>query len=40
MKQGRQNGMKPGSVNVDLMQVLVIINSDGIMINVNVNVKN
>ena len=34
------NGMKHVSVNVDQMQVFVIINSDGIMINVNVNVKN
>ena len=32
--------MKHESVNVDYMQVFVIINNAGIMINVNVNVKN
>ena len=40
MKQGIQNGMKHVSVNVDQMQVFVIVNNAGIMINVNVNVKN
>ena len=32
--------MKRVSVNVEWMQVFVIINSAGIMINVDVNVKN
>ena len=40
MKQDIQNGMKHVSVNVDQMQVSVIINNAGIMINVNVNVMN
>ena len=40
MKQDTQNGMKRVSVNVDQMQVFVIINNIGIMINVGVNVKN
>ena len=40
MKQGIQNGMKHVSVNVDQMQVFLIINNNGIMRNVNVNVKN
>ena len=39
MKQGIQNGMKHVSVNVDQMQVFLIINNAGIMINVNVNAK-
>ena len=32
--------MKLVSANVDLMQVFVIINKDGIKINADVNVKN
>ena len=32
--------MKPVSVNVDLMQLLVIINNVGIMINADANAKN
>ena len=40
MKQDISNGMKYVSVNVDQMQVFAIINNSGIMINVNVNVKN
>ena len=39
MKQGIQNGIKL-NVNVDQMQVFVVINKDGIMINANVNAKN
>ena len=40
MKQDKYLGMKFANVNVDQMQVLVIINNVGIMINANVNVKN
>ena len=40
MKLDLQNGMKRVSVNVDQMQLFVIINNVGIMINVDVNVKN
>ena len=40
MKQDIQNGMERKNVNVDQMDVLVIINKDGVKINVNVNVKN
>ena len=40
MKQDTQNGMKPVNVNVDLMQVLLITNEGGMMINSGVNVKN
>ena len=39
MKLDLQNGMKNVSVNVDQMQLFVIINKDGIKINVDVNVK-
>ena len=39
MKRGIQNGIKL-NVNVDQMQVFVVINKDGIMINANVNAKN
>ena len=35
-----QNGTKNVSVNVDQMQLFVIINNDGIKINVEVNLKN
>ena len=35
-----QNDMKHASVNVDQMQLFVIINNNGIKINVDVNVKN
>ena len=35
-----QNGMKNVNVNVDQMQLFVIINNDGIKVNVDVNVKN
>ena len=40
MKQGRQNDKKLVNINVDQMQVLVIINNAGIMINADVNIKN
>ena len=40
MKQDLQNDMKRVSVNVDQMQVFVIINNAGMMINVDANVKN
>ena len=40
MKQDFQNDMKHVNVNVDQMQVFVIINNAGIVINVDVNVKN
>ena len=40
MKQDLQNGMKRVSVNVDQMQLFVIKNNTGIMINADVNVKN
>ena len=40
MKQETQNAMKRGSVNVDQMQVFVITNNVGMMINVDANVKN
>ena len=40
MKVDLQNGMKNVNLNVDQMQLFVIINNDGIKINVDVNVKN
>ena len=40
MKQDTENDIKRVSVNVDQMQVFVIINNVGIMINVDANVKN
>ena len=40
MKHDTQNGMKLVNANVDLMQVFVIINKDGIMINADLNAKN
>ena len=40
MKLDLQNGMKNVSANVDQMELFVIINDDGIKINVDVNVKN
>ena len=40
MKQDIQNGMKLVNVSVDQMQVFVIINNVGTMINADVNVKN
>ena len=40
MKQGIQNGMKLVNVNVDQMQVFVIINNAGIMINAGENANN
>ena len=40
MKQDIQNCMKLVNVNVDQMQVFVIINKVGIMINADVNAKN
>ena len=39
MKQDTQNDMKLVNVNVDQMQVFVRINKYGIMINVDVNIK-
>ena len=40
MKQDTQNDKKRANVNVDLMQVFVIINNIGMMINGGVNAKN
>ena len=40
MRLGLFNGIKNASVNIDQMQLFVIINKDGIKINVDVNVKN
>ena len=40
MKQDLQNGMKNVTVNVDKMQLFIIINNDGIKIDVDVNVQN
>ena len=40
MKQDTLNGMKLVNDNVDQMQVFVVINNVGIMINVDVNAKN
>ena len=40
MEQDIQNGMKRVSVNVGYMQVFVIINNIGMMINTGVNAKN
>ena len=40
MKQDIYFGMKLANINVDQMQVFVIINNVGIMINVGVKVKN
>ena len=40
MKQDTQNDMKRVSVYIDQMQVFVIINKFGMMINAVVNVKN
>ena len=40
MKRGIQNGMKLVNVNVDQMQVFVIINNAGIMINAGENANN
>ena len=40
MKQDTWNDMKRVSVNVDQMQVFVIINNVGMMINAGVNAKN
>ena len=40
MKQSIKNGMESVSVNADQMEVFVIINTAGIMTNVDVNVKN
>ena len=40
VKQDTQNGMKLVNVNVDQMQVFVMMSNLGIMINVDVNVKN
>ena len=40
MKQGTQNGIKRVSVNVDQMQVFIILNNVGTMINAEVNAKN
>ena len=40
MKQDIYLGMKLVNVNVDQMQVSVVINNVGIMINVDVNAKN
>ena len=40
MKQDTSNGMKLVNDNVDQMQVFVVINNVGIMINVDVNAKN
>ena len=40
MKQDILNGIKPGNVNVDQMQVFVTINKDGMKTNADVNVNN
>ena len=40
MKLNLQNDMKNVSAYVDQMKLLVIINKDGIKINVDMNVKN
>ena len=40
MKLDLQNGMKNVGVNVDQMQLFVIINNVGIMINADVNANN
>ena len=40
MKQDIYLGMKLVNVNVDQIQVFVVINNVGIMINVDVNAKN
>ena len=40
MKQDIQNGMRRVHIDVDQMQVFVIINNVGIMIDADVNVKN
>ena len=40
MKQDAQNDMKLVNVNVDQMQVFVIINNVGMIINAGVNAKN
>ena len=40
MKQDIYNDMKLINVNVDQMQLFVIINNVGIMINADANVKN
>ena len=40
MKQDTQNDMKRVSVNADQMQVFVMINNVGMMINTGVNAKN
>ena len=40
MRQNSQNDMKNVSAYIDQMQLFVIINKNGIKINVDVNVKN
>ena len=40
MKQDIQNDVKCANANADYMQVFVIINKDGMKINVDRNVKN
>ena len=40
MNQDTKNDMKRVSVNVDQIQVFATINSDGMMINAGLNVKN
>ena len=40
MKQVTQNGMKIVNVSVEQMQVFLIINNVGILINADVNAKN
>ena len=40
MRQGTYNDIKRVSANVDQMQLFIIINNVGIMINVDANVKN
>ena len=40
MKQGIQDGMRHVHIDVDQMQVFVIINNVGIIIDADVNVKN
>ena len=40
MKRDIQNGMKLVNVYVDQMELSVIVNNDGMKINVGVNVKN
>ena len=40
MKQDKQDGIKLVNINEDQLQVLVIINNNGMIINPDVNVRN